>query len=66
MSDITNVYSLILKVGFDVPDFYSVIFEEFVQVKTLLDLEDDLPMDRKSRMLRRFGSGSPPQVLPAV
>lgn len=60
MSDIINDYSLILEVGFDVPDLYSVIFEEFVQVKTLLDLDDDLPVGIKSRMLKGFGSGSPP------
>lgn len=44
MSDINNVYFPILKAGFDVPDFYSVIFEGFAQVNILLGLEDDLPM----------------------
>lgn len=62
MSDIINVYSLILKAGFDAPDFYPVIFEELVQVNMLFELEDDLPLGRKSGILRGFGNGSPPAV----
>lgn len=63
MSYIINVYSLILKAGFDAHDFYPVMFKQFVQVNILLDLEDDLPMGGRSRVLRGFGSDSPPQVL---